>query len=389
MTDVGSTAGAGWIKAKEEADALIVSLGGDWDISQLKRLDSDVEAIGARPSETVKDKAKPALIDLSQVESMDSSGAWLVYHLHKNLAATGSTPNFRNIKPGHEALIQRIAAADERKAPPPAKPHPILASLSNIGKSVFDTAGRALEILSFFGLTVVMMGRTLIAPWRIHFKATIKHIETTGLNALPIVGLLAFLIGVVLAFQGAFQLKKFGAEIFTVDMLGVGVLRELGVLITSIVVAGRSGSAFTAQIGTMKVNQEIDAMQTLGLDPIDVLVLPRIIALMITLPLLTFYANVVALGGGGLMVILTLDVSWTAFVTQLKGAIGVNTFIVGMVKAPVFAYMIALVGCFEGLQVTGSAESVGQRTTMAVVEAIFMVIMFDALFSVVFSLVGM
>ena len=196
---------------------------------------------------------------------------------------------------------------------------------------------------------------------------------------------MSFLIGVVVAYQGADQLRQFGAEVFTVNLLGVSILRELGILITAIVVAGRSGSAFTAQIGTMKVNQEVDAMQTLGLDPVEILVLPRLTALVICLPLLAFYADMMALLGGAIMSLLALDISISQFVKQLQGAIKLSTFMVGMVKAPVFAFLIALVGCFEGLNVEGSAESVGRQTTLSVVEAIFLVIIFDAAFSIMFS----
>jgi len=202
------------------------------------------------------------------------------------------------------------------------------------------------------------------------------------------VGLLSFLIGVVVAFQGADQLRQFGAEIFTVNLLGVSILRELGVLLTAILIAGRSGSAFTAQIGTMKVNQEIDALQTIGLDPVEVLVVPRILALMIMLPILVFYADLMGLLGGMVMAITVLDISLTTFLKQLQSGVNLTTFIIGMVKAPVFAFLIALVGCFEGFNVSGSAESVGQKTTASVVEGIFLVIVFDAAFSILFSVLG-
>jgi phospholipid/cholesterol/gamma-HCH transport system permease protein len=188
--------------------------------------------------------------------------------------------------------------------------------------------------------------------------------------------------------MGAVQLKKFGAEIFTVNLVGVAVLRELGVLITAILIAGRSGSAFTAQIGTMKVNQEIDAMQTIGLNPVEVLVLPRVLAMMITLPLLTFYADIMGLAGGALMATLSLEISLDAFLRQLHDAVELSTFLIGILKAPICAYIIALVGCFEGMQVAGSAESVGTRTTMAVVEAIFLVIVFDAFVAIGLSILG-
>ena len=216
----------------------------------------------------------------------------------------------------------------------------------------------------------------------------VNQIEQTGLNAMWIVGLLLFLIGVVLAFQSAEQLRKFAAEILTADGLAILVLREIGVLIAAILIAGRSGSAFTAEIGMMKVNEEVDALQTTGIDPIEVLVLPRINALLLTLPLLTFFANVAALAGGTIMSVATLDVTYTQFVRQLADAMTMKNFLVGMVKAPVFAFLIGLVGCYEGLQVSGSAESIGRLTTKSVVESIVLVILADATFSIVFSYLG-
>jgi phospholipid/cholesterol/gamma-HCH transport system permease protein len=203
-----------------------------------------------------------------------------------------------------------------------------------------------------------------------------------------VVGLISFLIGIVTAFQSADQLRAFGAEIFTVNIVGQGVLREMGVLLTAIILAGRSGSAFTAQIGTMTVREEVDAMRTIGLDPMDVLVLPRLLALIIALPLLTFFADLMGLLGGALMATAALDITLVQFVRQLYSAVTLSTFAVGMIKAPVFGFVIAMVGCYEGLRVTGSAESVGRLTTRSVVESIFLVIVLDAMFSIFFSIIG-
>jgi phospholipid/cholesterol/gamma-HCH transport system permease protein len=212
--------------------------------------------------------------------------------------------------------------------------------------------------------------------------------EVTGLRATPIVGLICLLIGVVMVQQGAYQLKQFGAEVFVVNLIGISGLRELGVLLTAIMVAGRSGSAFTAQIGSMKLNEEIDAMQTIGLDPIDTLVIPRLMALVIVLPLLTFFADIMVLVGGGLLSWVALDISPRAFINQLNDAVLVTDFYVGIIKAPVFALIIAVSGCFNGMAVTGNAESVGSRTTRAVVESIFLVIVLDAFFAVFFTYIG-
>jgi phospholipid/cholesterol/gamma-HCH transport system permease protein len=218
--------------------------------------------------------------------------------------------------------------------------------------------------------------------------SVISHMEQTGVDAMPIVGLLAFLIGVVFAYQGADQLRRFGAEIYTVNLLGLGILRELGVLMAAIILAGRSGSAFTAQIGTMKVSEEIDALHVLGLDPIEVLVLPRLVALMITLPLLTFFANVMGLFGGAVMSWIELDLTFPGFLRQLRYFMPGWSFWVGLLKAPFFAAIIALIGCYEGLRTERSAESVGRLTTLSVVESIFIVIVFDAAFSILFSYLG-
>jgi phospholipid/cholesterol/gamma-HCH transport system permease protein len=235
----------------------------------------------------------------------------------------------------------------------------------------------------------VEASEALVRPARnLRVPAIFHQIEETGINALPIVGLLAFLIGVVLAYQGADQLKRFGAEIFTINLLGVGVLREIGGLITAIIVAGRSGSAFTAHIGTMRVNEEIDAMQTMGLNTVETLVLPRIIGLVIALPLLTFYSDVMGLIGGAFMCYFQLGITIHVFLRQLQDAVTLNTLLVGLVKAPVFAFVIALVGCYEGFQVERNAASVGLLTTRAVVEGIFLVIVLDAAFSVMFSVLG-
>ncbi|MCW5770647.1 MAG: ABC transporter permease [Rhodospirillaceae bacterium] len=377
---------AGWIEGKHERDLLVFRAGGAWNLQALARLVRVVR--GAVPGRSALGGRTRARIDLAGVTLLDSSGAWLVADTKRRLDAMGVETEIVGEMPADRALLERVERALRQVGTltPPSKTHPLLGALANIGRIVFEAAGKGHELLSFFGLTVILIVRAMARPWSIHFKATIKHIETTGLNALPIVGLLNFLIGMVVAFMGAVQLKKFGAEIFTVNLVGVAVLRELGVLITAILIAGRSGSAFTAQIGTMKVNQEIDAMQTIGLNPVEVLVLPRVLAMMISLPLLTFYADVMGLAGGALMATVSLDISLDAFLRQLHDSIEMSTFLIGFLKAPFCAYIIALVGCFEGMQVGGSAESVGTRTTMAVVEAIFLVIVFDALVAIGLSI---
>jgi len=243
-------------------------------------------------------------------------------------------------------------------------------------------------MLSFLGRVIAATAGVLAHPSRFRTADFVVHVETTGLRALPIVGLLAFLIGIVLAYQGAQQLRQFGAEVFAVNLLGLSILREIGILMTAVVVAGRSGSAFTAQIGTMKLSEEVDALRAMGFDPITELVLPRMMALLLTLPLLGFFADIVALLGGMVASWALLDISPEAFVNQLSRSVDVSHVWVGMIKTPFFAAVIAMVGCYQGMAVTGGARAVGHHTTMAVVLAIFYVILIDAIFSVIYQMLG-
>jgi phospholipid/cholesterol/gamma-HCH transport system permease protein len=285
-------------------------------------------------------------------------------------------------------LLQRVEETDAPPLAKPRRPVRLVQLLDQIGAGTLGALRFGYDLVGFFGLVALRLARVLGRPWRLRLTSTVRHLEETGLNALPIVGLISLLVGLVLAYQGVDQLRPFGAEIYMVNLVGIAALREMGILLTAIVVAGRSGSAFTAEIGTMKVNEEVDALATLGLDPVEVLVVPRLIALVLTLPLLTFFADVMALVGGAIGGLLLIDMTFPQFLEQLSTAVTPTMFWVGMVKAPVFAFVIAMVGCFEGLRVAGSAESVGHLTTKAVVESIFLVIVLDALFSILFSVLG-
>jgi phospholipid/cholesterol/gamma-HCH transport system permease protein len=240
-------------------------------------------------------------------------------------------------------------------------------------------------MLAFVGECAIVLLRSLIQPRRIRWLPILHNLQSAGFEALPIVGLLSFLMGFVIAYQGADQLQRFGANIFIVDLVGLSMLRELSPLLTAIIVAGRSGSAYAAQIGTMKVTEEIDALRTIGVGPIELLVLPKMLALIIALPLLTVFADVTGVFGGMLMASSKLDVSFDVFLNRLGDAVSLSSFLTGIGKAPVFAAIIALVGCYQGFQVGGSADSVGRQTTVSVVQSIFLVILADALFSVVFN----
>src|SRR6266567_1055469 len=303
------------------------------------------------------------------------------------IAAAGWAVAVENLAPVFEPLLRQVSESCERRPidlhPPPRRFGDLVV---RIGRVTIAQVTRGAELLGFLGLVCIAALRILRHPSRLRLTALVSHMEQTGVDALPVVGLLSFLVGIVFAFQGADQLRQFGAEIYTVNLLGIAILRELGVLLTAIIIAGRSGSAFTAQIGTMQVNQEIDALRTLGLDPVEVLVLPRVFGLVVTLPLLVFYADAMGLLGGALMSWSTLGISLPRFLEQLRGAITEWTVWVGVIKAPFFALIISMIGCYEGFNVTGSAESVGRLTTQSVVESIFVVIVADAAFSILFSL---
>jgi phospholipid/cholesterol/gamma-HCH transport system permease protein len=326
-------------------------------------------------------------LDLAGIERLDTAGAWLLLRTEHALSARGNSVALANVRASFAPLIEQVRARGAvAPIPHPIPPHhTLIGFVARIGEITIMLSHRIYSMLGFGGLVSVTFAKLLRHPKRLRVIATLVQMEQTGLNAMPIVGLLSFLIGVVMAYQGADQLRRFGAEIYTVNLLGVAILRELGVLLSAIIIAGRSGSAFTAQIGTMQVNQEIDALRTMGLEPVEVLVMPRVFGLVLTLPLLVFYADAMGLLGGCLMTWATLGISIPGFLSQLRGAIGAWTLWVGVIKAPFFALIIAMVGCYEGFNVTGSAESVGRLTTQSVVEAIFVVIVADAAFSILFS----
>ena len=360
---------------------LTVALGGPWVTKHIGNKQARLAEIDARG-------AKRARIDASALAALDTAGAWLIHRAAKSLSEQGVAIELQGADPAAASLIETVRRFDVPCPPQPPAVNAVVALIARVGRATIEVSGQAVRLINYLGLTVVVLLRLAVKPGRIRGPALVSHMEQSGLNALPIVGLISFLIGVVLAYQGADQLARFGAQIFTANLVSVGVLREMGILLTAIIVAGRSGSAYTAQIGTMNVNEEIDAMRTMGLDPMEVLVLPRVVALVIVLPLLTFYADIMGLLGGAVMATTVLDISFFQFARQISNSEPLGSFWVGMIKAPVFAFIIATVGTYEGFNVTRSAESVGRQTTRAVVEAIFLVIVLDALFSILFSVVG-
>ncbi|MEX0327814.1 MAG: MlaE family lipid ABC transporter permease subunit [Ruegeria sp.] len=362
------------------ADGVCIKIAGDLRTQSLDQVEGAFQTIQTDTSNVV--------VDLTGVNTLDTGGAWLVADLERRVRKGGAQVRLEGVQKAHASLLETVAENIPDELGEQAPPRGFVESVARLGARTTGAWTDSLSILGFLGLTLHRLVRTLIMPWRLRRAALVSQMEQTGFKALPIVSLMGFLIGVVLAFQGATQLKQFGAEIFVVELISISILRELGILLTAIIVAGRSGSAFTASIGSMKVQEEIDAMRTLGLDPIEVLVIPRVLALLIMLPILGFVADIAGLIGGALMSWIDLGVSPGMFLTRLKENTDVWQLAIGLIKAPFFALVIGVIACWQAMQVKGSAESVGQRTTASVVQSIFMVIAIDALFSIFFSELG-
>ena len=366
--------------AQKEPPHLVVE--GRWTIADgITKLDSQVRTF----TETTLNK--PLTIDMAGVEALDTSGAMI---LQRTMQACGGRANadeplsgFENVKQRHKILLEQ-AAGSLISCETVRRPSSFLMVLERVGKATEQILDEALHILSFVGAVMVRMAETARHPGRFRPTSVVHHMESAGLNAILIVGLMSFLIGAVVAFMGATVLREFGAEVFAVELVGISVLREFGVLLTAILVAGRSGSAFTASIGSMKLREEIDAMQAMGIDPLDAMVLPRVIALLLTVPCLAIFAGLLGLLGGALVCATALNIPFALFAARTQEIVVMSNFVVGMVKAPFFAFAIGGIGCYHGMMVEGSAEDVGRRTTEAVVQSLFLVILTDALFAVLF-----
>ncbi|MDR6961392.1 phospholipid/cholesterol/gamma-HCH transport system permease protein [Pseudomonas brassicacearum] len=359
-------------------------ISGDWTLAhytQLKRLS---ESLRGQYDENTQ-------VDLNGLGALDTAGASLLVELlgSERLGKTTEHPDCR-LPAAERALLQTVYCSLTDFCVPVKEPTVSVVTqlLTRIGRAVETVYQDTLQLLGFVGLILETLARNLFRPKRWRLTPMVVHIEQTGLDAAPIVALLTFLVGAVVAFLGATVLADFGASIFTVDLVAFSFLREFGVLLTAILMAGRTASAFTAQIGSMKANEEIDAIRTLGLDPVELLVVPRVLALLVALPMLTFVAMLSGIVGGGVVCALSLGISPAMFLTLLQSDIGVQHFVVGMVKAPIFAFLIAAVGCLEGFKVSGSAESVGAHTTSSVVQSIFVVIVLDAVAALFFMEMG-
>ena len=333
--------------------------------------------------------ARSTTIDLSGVEQLDTLGAWLLERFLRACKARGQEAVIVGLPPHFRGLLKAVHDLNRNPAPAHAKPNQLIAGLTTLGRATANLRVDLLAFLDMFGAISLAILRVLARPRSFRLTSAVHHLYRVGWQAVPIMLLITFLIGGIIAQQGIFHFRKFGADAYVVDMVGILVLREIGVLIVSIMVAGRSGSAYTAELGSMKMREEIDALRTMGFDPVEVLILPRVLALVLALPILAFLGSMSALYGGGLVAWLYGGMSPDIFIARLREAISVTHFEVGMIKAPFMALVIGIVACSEGLRVKGSAESLGLQTTTSVVKSIFLVIVLDGVFAVFFASIGM
>lgn len=367
------------LQSERVGEALTLHLGGRWCMENIAAVETSLADFHAEDSQRI-------VVDCAQLEALDLSAAWLLHHRLAQFAAAGGKIEFSGKSPAHFQFIADIAdrEAGAVEAPADRQTGFIARSLAAIGRRAVRQFGQARQSLGFFGRIAITLLRSLRSWRRWRLPSIVRHVHETGIQAIPIVALIAFLISVIIAYLSAQQLRQFGADIFTVDLVAIAVLREMGVLLTAIIVAGRSGSAFAAEIGVMRLNEEIDALESMGVDHFEVLVQPRVIGLIIALPLLTIIADATGLAGGALLSYLLLGIDLSQFITRVQDALAPTTFWAGLLKAPVFALLIALVGTYRGMQVRESSRELGRLTTVAVVESIFLVIFADAIFAIVF-----
>lgn len=365
-----------YVTARREAQQLSLELGGEWRAHEFGQIEAELAALDLTG-------LRSANITVAQAR-LDLAGAWLLRDFLGRARAAGVATSFVDAAPPTLLLVEHTLTGDVPVETQHVEWLGPATAVEDLGRHTIRGLRDLAAAVEFVGHTTLVLLRSLPRSRLLRPISIVRHVYDTGITAMPIVALIAFLVSVILAYLGAQELQQFGADIFVADLVTVGVLRELGVLLTAIIIAGRSGSAFAAEIGAMQLNEEVDALRAIGVDPIEVLVVPRVLGLVIALPLLTVLADVIGLVGGGLLCHLLLQMPITQYLGRVQGAIASTTFWVGMIKAPVFAALIAMAGCYNGMRVRGSSRELGRLTTLAVVQAIFAVILADALFAVLF-----
>ena len=362
---------------EKSGEETILRLRGDWTVSTLHTIERDFAALSL-PS--------GAAIDVTDLGRIDTAGAFLIDRLVRGSGE--AAPRLVGAHAAAASLIAQVHAVSDPVEPPKRAPHGFIELLERIGRGFVDLVREIVATLAFLGETIFTILRLLLQPWKLRWTSIVSVMEEAGMNAMPIVAFLSFFVGMVVAFIGATTLRDFDLEIYTIELIGYSMLREFGVVLTGIVLAGRTNSSFTAQIGTMKMRQEIDAMQTLGLKPMEVLVAPRVIAMVLMTPLLTFVATMAGIAGGVIVGWMSLDINPGLFVERLRASVPIDQFWIGMSKAPFFGLVVALIACRQGLLTGGSVQSLGHRTTTSVVQAIFAIIVLDALFAIFYMELG-
>lgn len=357
----------------------ILSISGDWTVFTVALVEEKLRQAGITPD---------AILDVSDLGRIDTSGAYLIDRAFGALDGIDDPIDIRGDHPSIVRVLGRVRKASPAAPPDPPRVPGLIALLDRAGRGAVQAWTEFMGLLSFIGETMATLWRLALNPRRIRWRSVVSVMEEAGLDALPIVCFLSFFIGLVIAFIGANLLAMFNASVFTVELVGIGMLREFGAVLTAILLAGRTDSAFTAQIGAMKMRQEIDAMRTIGLDPMEALVAPRLIALLIMTPLLTFAATLAGIAGGVIAAWSAMDISPQMFLSRFQEVVPPRHFWVGIIKAPVFALVVAMVGCRQGMLVEGDVVSLGRRTTSAVVQAIFLVIALDAMFAVLYYMLN-
>jgi phospholipid/cholesterol/gamma-HCH transport system permease protein len=372
------------LSATSSGDALELRPGGSWTATNVTTLEALSDAVTPQ-----LDQSKSVKVDMTGVRELDTLGAWLLERISRRATSAGHRADVVGVADNYAGLIEEVRQVNRHNPAPVPAPNPVVVRVNDIGRSAVGATEELTVFLQMLGSLFVALFGVLRRPRSLRLTSLVYQLYRVGWQAIPIIVLITFLIGAIIAQQGIFHFRKFGADSYVVDMVGILVLRELGVLIVAIMVAGRSGSAYTAELGSMKMREEIDALSTMGLDPVEVLILPRVIALVCALPILAFIGSMAALYGGGMVAWFYGGMGPAIFIARLHDAVSVTHFEVGLIKAPFMALVIGIVACSEGLRVKGSAESLGKQTTTSVVKSIFLVIVLDGLFAVFFASIGM